>query len=716
MKKFRNLLLIVLALCLTLSLFSCKKNKGDKNDVSDNVQVVDPISFLDYTIIRTENTAESLLDKISDMYLELTDLSGWDNAISTDYLDRGAQPDSAAKEILIGHTNRPETTQVLSQLENNEYAVAVVGNKIVITGISDSLTPMALDYFVNTYLSDGADGMIEGDLFYRNSTETILIVDKGEPVFTLVRPENIDEGMQELCYKIADAVESASGVALPIISDRLNTGETHDADSFEILFGDTNYDQTYSFRSTVAPDEYKIELVGNKLIIFAWNSEGMKQAVNLFAELLNYSGYTDADGNSSIIIPKQSLDGNSGSINYYLDVPYEADGRLYDAVYDSYDKAVMLYWDDATEHMMDSYASELETMGYTKHQSLDNESVKSISYVKNKALVHIYLLRRVGEFRVITQDNATPAVNAYDYEKLCSPAVTQIGLAEGIGMSYLIRLADGTFVIFDGGYDSDYDMEALYNTMVEQKPEGMDEIVVSAWILTHDHGDHHGCLTGFMSRYNDKITVKMLVGNAAPDAVHSQTSDGRTFNYNSANGRFGGCVYKKAHTGEQFQFPGVTFTVMYTHEDLYPDTADAFNNVSMVVEAIVEGEAFSGTVKSGKTRFIWLGDIQNKAAKILEQVYYKNLKCDVLQLAHHGNSNGGSNSLYNYCAPRIAFWPANQNVFNQWKNATQNKYIRNTVEIIYLQDDGNKTIWFEDRIDIDSIGTSEGEGTHTKEY
>ena len=708
MKFLKKLLLVVLALCIALSLFACKKD-GSDGESSESIKIVESISFLDYSIIRAEKTYDALLDKISDAYLALTDISGNDIVFTTDYLDRGEESDPAAKEILIGHTNRPETAEVLSQLENNEYAVAVVGNKIVITGIADSLTPMALDWFVETYLSDGADGMIEGDLFYRGTTETIVIVDKGEPIYTLVRSEGADKGMLELCYRIADSVEAASGVVLPINSDRLNTGESHDDSAFEILFGDTNYKQTQEFRSTVTPDEYKIECVGNKLVIFAWNAEGIRQAVDFISDLLTYSGYTDADGRTSVIIPKQAIDGDSGSLNYYLDVPYEAGGRLYDSVYDSYDKTVMLYWENADENMIKDYASELENMGYAKHQSLDNESVKSLSYVKNKALVHIYLLKRVREFRVITQDNAALPVNEYSYTELCEPAVTQIGIEEGIGMSYLIRLADGTFVIFDGGYNNAYDIDILYNTMLEQKPEGIDDVVVSAWILTHDHGDHIGCISGFMSKYNRAVTVKMLIGNAAPDSVHAQTSSGRNFSFNSVNGAFGSCVYKKAHTGEQFFFPGVKFTILYTHEDLYPDTADAFNNVSTVVEAIVDGEAFSGTVKSGETRFIWLGDAQAKAAKVLEQVYYTSLKCDVLQLAHHGNANGGSTALYNYCAPRIAFWPASTSVYDQWKSATQNKFIRNTVDIIYLQDDGNKTIWFEDRIDIDSIDTSEGE-------
>ncbi|MBQ8523046.1 MAG: hypothetical protein IJ457_00310, partial [Clostridia bacterium] len=248
MKKLKNIFIIVLALSLTLGLFSCKK-KNEGGD--DTTPTVDPISFLDYAVIRPDQISDTLLNDVSDMYMTLISLSGKDNVLASDFLANGQEPDSEAKEILIGHTNRPETEQVLSQLEGDEYAIAVIGNKIVITGIADSLTPMALEYFVSTYLSDGADGMIEGDLFYKASTETAVIVDRGEPVYTLVRSETEYEGMVDLCYEVSDAIYFASGVTLPIKTDRLTTGASHDDNAFEILFGDVTYSQTQDLKPNV---------------------------------------------------------------------------------------------------------------------------------------------------------------------------------------------------------------------------------------------------------------------------------------------------------------------------------------------------------------------------------------------------------------------------------------------------------------------------------
>ena len=710
MKKLKNIFIIVLALSLTLGLFSCKK-KNEGGD--DTTPTVDPISFLDYAVIRPDQISDALLNDVSDMYMKLISLSGKDNVLASDFLANGQEPDSEAKEILIGHTNRPETDQVLSQLEGDEYAIAVIGNKIVITGIADSLTPKALKYFVETYLGDGADGMIEGDLFYKASSDTAIIVNKGEPVYTLVRPETGYEGAIELCYKVSDAVEAASGVALPIKTDRLTTGASHDDNAFEILFGDVNYTQTQEHKSSVAPDAYSIDFVGNKIIIYAWSSEGLEMAADVFADLLTYACYTDAEEKTTVCIPKENITGANTSLRFYTDVPYEANGRRYDSVYNAYDGAMMLYWADANEEMLTSYISSIADMGFSKHQELDNTSIHAATYYKDKVSVHMYYLKRVNELRVVAQNNAVLPTNSYTYEKLCSPAVTQLGLYHDnetyTGMGYLIRLEDGTFVVIDGGHGLEYNAKLLYDTMLAQKPAEMDEIIITAWIVTHAHGDHKGVFEYFRSNYTDKVTVKQLIGNDISDFVYSTNEFGtRNFTYSSAAKSFEGCVYTKAHTGQQFFFPGATFTVMYNQEDVFPQTFALYNDAaSLMVDAVIED-----------TRFLWLADMEKTSAARFKKMYERDMKCDVLQVGHHG-LGGGSYDVYSLCDPDIALWPAGQQVMdrqNIWSWA-QNAWIRDNVEEIYIHKDGSYTIWFEKQIDTSGLqGVESAEGSHTKDY
>ena len=73
------------------------------------------------------------------------------------------------------------------------------------------------------------------------------------------------------------------------------------------------------------------------------------------------------------------------------------------------------------------------------------------------------------------------------------------------GMSLFFSLADGSFLIVDGGQGNSaasMDADHLYRRLREKAEEnGLGEIVISAWIITHAHGDHCGCLRYFLAAY-----------------------------------------------------------------------------------------------------------------------------------------------------------------------------------------------------------------------
>ena len=189
----------------------------------------------------------------------------------------------------------------------------------------------------------------------------------------------------------------------------------------------------------------------------------------------------------------------------YLGMPCLACEKHYNGIYDCSDGATMFYWSDATEDMLHSYATQLEELGYTKHQELDNACIHSATYYREQLMMHVYYLKKTAELRVIVQADAVLPINAYPYERLCDVAVTQLGTYNDpttyVGMGYLIRLEDGTFVVIDGGQTPEYDSKLLYDTMLEQKPDGIDDIVISAWIITHDYNGVNS-YKGFMYDQN----------------------------------------------------------------------------------------------------------------------------------------------------------------------------------------------------------------------
>ncbi len=721
MKKIKNLFLILLTLALLLNFAGCKK-EGEGGETDTTPPMIPDLSFSDYAVIRPEKCSKALIDESSILYSRICSVSGQSNKFETDWLKDGAESDPNAKEILIGHTNRPESQQIISQLNGNEYAVAVVGNKIVIVGATDSITPSAVRYFTETYLNEGSAGVVPENLFYKTAVDVAVLVDKGVAVYSLVRSYNADALYTDLMYEISDVISDISGVVMPVSTDRLNSGETHDPEAFEILIGDTNYEETKTVQATVDPDAYSIQFIGNKIVIYAWSENGMQEVVKAFADMLEFACSIDADGKATVSVVKETIleIGNSA---FYKDIPYEVNGNNFDKVYDAYNDTMMLYWSDVEENFMTDYEAALVGRGYTKYQSMDNDtSLRAATYVKDAASVHVYYLRNLSEFRVITQNNATLPVNPYSYEKVCDVAVTQLGLDYSQqyndgptgGMGYLIRLEDGSFIVIDGGDNFGTNGENLYNLMMAQKPASVENIVISAWILTHEHGDHYGLLKYFMAKHSDTVTLKMFIANEVPDNVYKSVSDNdrsRMFKYHTITSKFEECAIMKAHTGQQFFFPGFTVTVYYTHEDVYPQNLNLFNSwASVMFDGVVADE--------NNTRIFWIGDCESEGAKLLKNMYYSDLKCDILQIGHHG-SKGGSLELYQLFAPSIAFWPAGERVIKDRLSLEQNAWLVKTCDEIFYSRDGNATVYFGESStsDLDSITpTPDNDGHYSKLY
>ena len=115
MKRFRRIVLILLTCTLLFGLISCKKNKED----DDTSEPVPEISFLDYAVIRSEKSSVKLLDEISVLYGKLMSASGKANAYESDYLANGTEPDTEAKEILIGAYRDENTAEkIITPAEN----------------------------------------------------------------------------------------------------------------------------------------------------------------------------------------------------------------------------------------------------------------------------------------------------------------------------------------------------------------------------------------------------------------------------------------------------------------------------------------------------------------------------------------------------------------------------------------------------------------------
>jgi hypothetical protein len=558
---------------------------------------------------------------------------------------------------------------------------------------------MAIKYFIKNYLKSDSTGVLEGDLFYKEAAEMVKLADSGTLNYTLVCPEDDYTAVKEM-GRVYSTLRAVTGATVKTTYD----DAAYDPNAKQILVGYTDYEETKKVAETTAIEGYTVDFVGNKIVIFGWTSAAMVKATDEFIELISASTYLDDSGKMSISMVKGKKSANTvqaayGDISFYKNVPFDVNGREFDRIYDAGDNAMMLYWVGASDSDFTAYTGALTSDGFSEYHSVDNNSIKAASYTKNNAAVHVYYLKRTAELRAIVYYDMALPVKPYSYTKVCEPAVTQLQVDEaGGGMGYLIRLEDGTFIVIDGGNNNNHTKEivsadAIYNQMVAMKPDGVDELVITAWIITHAHPDHIGGIKSFeVSAYKDEVALKMIIANDVPDYLTTIIDNpGRYQYYKDLSKTFEDCVYVKANTGQQFFFPGITIDMLYTPADVYPEFLYEFNAGFCIGFRLTVNESDTHDKKT----FVFIGDITKPGAEIFAEMYHEDLKCDVVQIGHHGH-NGGSMEFYKYCDADIAFLPNTKELYDGggYKRYPHVVWAMENADKVIMAWEGNYTIWF----------------------
>lgn len=224
-----------------------------------------------------------------------------------------------------------------------------------------------------------------------------------------------------------------------------------------------------------------------------------------------------------------------------------------------------------------------------------------------------------------------------------TPLLTQIRptyFSVDCGMAYLIRLCDGRFIAIDSAYGEYDEVDRLYSLMQEQNVTG-GKPCVAAWFFTHPHNDHTGGFINMSLSHADKISVERVI-YSFPTEKYPNTHDHEGFL--AAIARFGAATVTPRR-GDELTFGGATFSVLYTADDCYVEPVNV-NETSLTMRMTL-----------GNYSVMWLGDLQNVGSRIVMELYSpEELKCDILQVGHHGYW-GGSDALYRAVDPEILIWP-----------------------------------------------------------
>lgn len=110
---------------------------------------------------------------------------------------------------------------------------------------------------------------------------TIKLVEKGIRMCNVVYPKDASPIIINALDMLIEAIYKETGAVMWCRkSDALAEGAAHDPNEKAILIGKTNYDETQEVLASLQPLEYKIAVVGNKLVIAAWDDVQVQAAVN----------------------------------------------------------------------------------------------------------------------------------------------------------------------------------------------------------------------------------------------------------------------------------------------------------------------------------------------------------------------------------------------------------------------------------------------------
>ncbi|MBQ9080631.1 MAG: endonuclease/exonuclease/phosphatase family protein [Clostridia bacterium] len=277
--------LLALALVL-LTLVSCAPNTPDNVDGTTTEQVT-TVPYVDnslvlfdantsYTVIRAEETNSEIKDIAADIRNKLDELVDGTVKISTDWLKKGVEPDPNALEILVANTNREESIATLEDIAYSDYAVRIMGKKVVIAAHNAENLQKAADHFINILVKDGDAFKLPNSYTFTSGVSDLFTDSNPLSGYSIIYPAGSTSDLAS-ARTLADAIKDLCGVELSCNDDKTAATDK------EILVGATSRTESEQLKSLTGL-EYIIRASGTKLIIGGSTGIATELAVEKLAD------------------------------------------------------------------------------------------------------------------------------------------------------------------------------------------------------------------------------------------------------------------------------------------------------------------------------------------------------------------------------------------------------------------------------------------------
>ena len=503
-----------------------------------------------------------------------------------------------------------------------------------------------------------------------------------------------------------------SGAEVNLTTDWVKPGEEHDAETLEILVGDTNYAETAQVAAETKYGDYSIRVIGNKIVVFSHTDTGLVKATDVFLNLLLTQGEKSGDGEKiSFSVATENLE-KTGTFDKLASSMPIFENASFNCVYDAGDSCTELIFEETTTEAYNAYVEKLKAENgyreYTRNEVANNvfttlyndTYTMQIGYYNYNQNVRMILepysdktligLEADNKFTQVTTSQLT--MLGLDYKTTNDDGTTS---GHGNGMCIIIRLCDGRFIVIDGGFNTanHYNnfKKVLKDQAKEYDPEGKN-ITIACWMITHSHGDHQGLIQGkYNNLKSDGIKVENFLVNFMSDSerqksISSNEKDegGTVISNNWSSGEGGGWpkVYTAAetlganmliaHVGQIYYFADWKCEILFTVESYAPKTVNALNATSVITKMT------NTDPKTGKqTVYMSTGDATGTDFQIAANTFGDYMKSDIVQIAHHGyttwHNDTGTKNGYKKIAPATLIWPQGTSAYPNYVNKGYNK-------------------------------------------
>lgn len=471
------------------------------------------------------------------------------------------------------------------------------------------------------------------------------------------------------------AVKQLTGTNLSIYS---SSAAAPSFNGMDILINIPGRPETAAALEGLSLGEYRIGVYSGALVIAAADDSAITTAVDDLCSILEKIA---VDGQVGVYDQMA----HKGVYNLPLSMVMPEKSAKSTQIYYNGDDSYTVTFEGVDKAKYDAYNTALAATGLTQYTAREIDGNLFATYTGRECVVTSIFIKHTNQLKIISEPVAVTALPSLTPDlaqnpKNVTPMVTQIGLEVNgnttnytNGMSYVIRLDDGRFIIIDGGHPRAENAGNLFKILRAQAPDA-NNIVIAAWIITHAHTDHAGMFFKHFQAYSKSLTVEKFifdfptedeawVGKGMHDYIVGMKKQ-------IARDHANATVYK-AHAGQQYLIGNAKIDILYSFELLCPpEINDKFNMTSIMFSIELAGQ-----------KLMFLGDCMIESSNMMVDMYGKSLDSDFVQVGHHG-ATGATTELYAEISPIYVLWPIAESKYNAgYKNAAQNAYFRVTPDV-----------------------------------